>query len=82
MGNKGILSVEMSGNKKIYTANVEKIATLAAFMQDFATNVLEMEQPLPVAMLAESKLIKKEELQELEGLLNQLAESNKNQGES
>ena len=74
MGNKGLIDVGEQGNKKIFNARLEKVPTLAAYMQDFARNVLELDGPLPVAMLADSRLINAEEIDELEDLLNQLAD--------
>ncbi len=77
MGNKGILQVGSLGNKKTFKALLEKIPTLASYMQDFASNVLELDEPLPVAMFADSRLIAKEEIDELEDLLHKLSEDEK-----
>lgn len=77
MGNKGILEVGSSGNKKTFKALIEKIPTLASYMQEFATNVLELDEPLPVTMFADSRLINKAEIDELEELLNQLSKDEK-----
>lgn len=77
MGNKGILEIGSQGNKKIFKALLEKIPTLASCMKEFATNVLELDEPLPVAMFADSRLIDKKEINELEELLTQLSEENK-----
>lgn len=77
MGNKGIINVGAKGNKKIFTANLEKIPTLANFMQDFASNVLELDEPLPITMFADSRLIEKEEMDELDELLQQLSKEDK-----
>ncbi len=77
MGKKGILEVGSLGNKKTFKALLEKIPTLASYMQEFAANVLELEEPLPVTMLADSRLIGKDEIDELEELLNQLSEDEK-----
>ncbi|RBP48548.1 BlaI/MecI/CopY family transcriptional regulator [Arenicella xantha] len=74
MGNKGILEIGTLGNKKTYKALLEKIPTLASYMQEFATNILELDTPLPVTMFADSRLIDNEEIDELEQLLNQLSE--------
>lgn len=46
-------------------------------MQEFATNVLELDEPLPVTMFADSRLINKAEIDELEELLNQLSKDEK-----
>ncbi|TDF35013.1 BlaI/MecI/CopY family transcriptional regulator [Alteromonadaceae bacterium M269] len=74
MGEKGLVSIEDQGNKKIYNARVEKIAVLAAMTKDLAKRVFELDSPLPVAMFADSHLVKDEELEELERLLNQKSE--------
>ncbi|GLR72199.1 BlaI/MecI/CopY family transcriptional regulator [Agaribacter marinus] len=71
MGNKGILEIDSLGNKKTFKALLEKIPTLASCMQAFATNVLELDEPLPVSMFADSRLISREEIDELAALLNQ-----------
>lgn len=68
---KGSLHVETLGNKKIYTSTLEKVPTLAAYAQDFAQRVLELDGPLPIAMFSDSHLLKPEELDELEKLLHQ-----------
>ncbi|GEA10161.1 BlaI/MecI/CopY family transcriptional regulator [Alteromonas sp. KUL49] len=73
MGAKGILSVGTQGHKKIFTANLEKIPTLANYMQNFAANVLELDEPLPITMFADSRLIGKDEIDELDELLQQLS---------
>ena len=77
MSDKGFLTIGEQGHKKSYLATVEKVPTLAAYMQDFAKNILELDGPLPVAMLADSRLIESDELDELESLLNKLAEEDK-----
>ncbi|MCC2618200.1 BlaI/MecI/CopY family transcriptional regulator [Aestuariibacter halophilus] len=71
MGEKGLVAIQEQGNKKIYRAQVEKMAVLASMATDLAKRVFELDGPLPVAMFADSHLIKDEELQELERLLNQ-----------
>tara|TARA_Y100000034_G_C6866105_1_gene394747 strand:+ start:938 stop:1315 length:378 start_codon:yes stop_codon:yes gene_type:complete len=77
MGAKGILEIGSVGNKKTFKALLEKIPTLAMYMKDFASNVLELNDPMPVTMFADSRLIEKEEISELECLLKQLAEDEK-----
>lgn len=77
MGNKGILEVGSQGNKKTFKALFKKIPTLASYMREFATNVLELDEPLPVTMFADSRLIEKDEIDELEELLSQLSEDEK-----
>ncbi|CAH9049869.1 hypothetical protein PSECIP111951_00060 [Pseudoalteromonas holothuriae] len=77
MGEKGLLIIGEQGNKKSYSAQVDKVATLAAYAQEFAKNVFELDGPLPVNMFADSRLIEAEELSELEHLLETLSEQDK-----
>jgi len=72
MGEKGLVAMEFSGNKKIYFAQVDKVKTLAAFAQDFAKRVFEIDGPLPVAMFTDSRLIDDGEIADLEKLLQDL----------
>ena len=80
MGEKGLIAIESSGNKKIYTAKAEKMKTLAGYVQDFTSRVLEIDGPLPAAMFSESKLIQKDEIDDLEKWLDALSQ-NKEQSE-
>ena len=77
MAAKDYVKVEQQGNKKIYTPLLDKVATLAAFVQDFSSRVLEIDGSLPATMFADSQLIKQDELCELEAHLNALAEQPK-----
>lgn len=56
---------------QVYTPMLEKVGTLAAFAHDFGRRVMEMDGPLPVSMLAGSKLVDQNELAELEQLLRE-----------
>ena len=78
MGLKGFVLIEDTGNKKSYTAIVDKVSILAIFASDFTSRVLELDSPLPVAMFADSKLIDKSEVVELEKLLEKLSQEGKN----
>lgn len=73
MGDKGFVACEAIGNKNSYTTLVDKMPTLAAFAQDFAKRVFELNEPLPVAMFASSKLVNANEIADLEKLLADLA---------
>lgn len=53
----------------VYRAELDKVATLAAFAHDFGRRVMEIDSPLPVTMFAGSKLVDQAELAELEQLL-------------
>jgi BlaI family penicillinase repressor len=72
MVDKGLLVAELQGNQNSYSAQVTKVATLAALAQDFASRVLELKQPMPLAMFADSRLLTAEDLQALEQQLQQL----------
>ena len=74
MGEKGLVSIDLDGNKKIYIARVEKVKTLASFAQDFAKRVFELDGPLPVAMFTDSRLVDDSEIADLEKLLEELQE--------
>lgn len=78
MATKGYLRIEQQGNKGIYFAVLEKVPTLAAFVQDFSKRVLELDGCLPVAMFADSHLIGKDELSDLEAHLKALQSSDSN----
>lgn len=73
MGAKGFIACESHGNKNSYTALLDKMPTLATYVQDFATRVFEINGPLPVAMFANSKLVSADEIADLEKLLVDLA---------
>ena len=77
MGEKAFVSIETQGNKKIYSAQLDKMTTLAHFAQDFAKRVFEIDGPLPVAMFADSRLIDDDEIADLEKLLKTLEEEKK-----
>lgn len=53
----------------VYSATLDKVATLAAFAHDFGRRVMEMDAPLPVNMFTGSKLVDQQELAALEQLL-------------
>ena len=54
---------------QVYLPALDKVATLAAFANDFGRRVMEMDAPLPVNMFTGSKLVDQKELAELELLL-------------
>ncbi|BDX05606.1 BlaI/MecI/CopY family transcriptional regulator [Planctobacterium marinum] len=82
MSAKGLLSEGMQGNKKIYSAKLEKMPTLALLAQDFAKQIMELDSPLPVAMFADSKIMSSEELAELELLLSSPSNKDNHKGEA
>jgi BlaI family penicillinase repressor len=54
----------------VYSARLEKVGTLAAFAHDFGRRVMELDAPLPVTMFTGSKLVDRQELAQLEQMLN------------
>jgi predicted transcriptional regulator len=70
MLDKGMVAQQVLHGVQVYTAALDKVATLAAFAHDFGTRVMEMEAPLPVNMFTGSKLVDQQELAELEQLLH------------
>jgi BlaI family transcriptional regulator, penicillinase repressor len=69
MLDKGMVAQQTLHGVQVYTAALDKVATLAAFAHDFGTRVMEMAAPLPVNMFTGSKLVDQQELAELEQLL-------------
>ena len=78
MGDKGLVAISDSGNKKIYRAIAQKVPTLARFAQDFATRVLELDEPIPTAFFGSSQIVNQHEIEQLEAILSQVEESKKN----
>jgi BlaI family transcriptional regulator, penicillinase repressor len=76
MGDKGLVHITTEGNKNLYATQVNKLATLAKFAQDFANRVLELDGPLPVSMFSGSQLLDSEEIEDLEQLLKELSSNN------
>lgn len=66
---KQMVSQQPVHGVNVYTAAVEKVATLAAFAHDFGKRVMEMDAPLPVNMFTGSKLVDRQELAALDQLL-------------
>lgn len=73
MVEKGLVRVDTAGSKNSYTALVAKVPTLAALAADFAKRVLGLDAPLPMSTFADSRLLKGQELVELEQQLAQLS---------
>ena len=72
MVDKGLLLQQSVGNQNSFTAQVDKISTLAALTADFARRVLELPDPLPLAMFADSKILSSSEQTALQQQLSQL----------
>lgn len=75
MVEKGLVRIESVHGLNIYVAGQSKLETLAALTNDFARDVLGLDAPLPAAAFTGSRLIAPEEIEELEGLLERLAQS-------
>lgn len=66
---KGMVAQDVAHGVQVYTAVLEKVATLAAFAHDFGKRVMEMDAPLSANMFTGSKLVDQAELAQLEQLL-------------
>lgn len=66
---KGLLVQRSAQGVLVYETTADKVATLAAFAQDFGRRVMELDSPLPVTMFTGSKLVDQQELAQLEQLL-------------
>ena len=71
MVEKGLLSVTEKHGLNVYRAKARKVPTLAGLIRNFASDVLGLEGPLPVASLVNSRLLNERELAELEALLGE-----------
>lgn len=67
---KRMVSLHTVHGINVYSAQLDKVATLAAFAHDFGRRVMEMDAPLPAAMFTGSKLVDQQELARLEQMLN------------
>ena len=81
MVEKGLLSQREQHGLNIYRARAKKIPTLAGLIQNFASDVLGLDGPLPVSNLVKSKLLTDTELAELDALLKQ-SDTSKDKGET
>ncbi|WP_426077853.1 BlaI/MecI/CopY family transcriptional regulator [Janthinobacterium sp. PSPC3-1] len=66
---KGMLVQRSEQGVQVYETGADKVATLAAFAHDFGRRVMELDSPLPVTMFTGSKLVDRQELAQLEQLL-------------
>ncbi|MEM6532480.1 MAG: BlaI/MecI/CopY family transcriptional regulator [Myxococcota bacterium] len=71
MQEKGILRVELVHGLKTFTPTGAKVETIARLIRSFASNVLELDGPLPVSAFAHSRLLDEDEISELEALLEE-----------
>ena len=68
---KRMVGVQIVHGINVYSAQLEKVGTLAAFAHDFGRRVMEMDAPLPIAMFTGSKLVDQQELARLEQMLHE-----------
>ena len=68
---KHMVSLQIVHGINVYSAQLEKVGTLAAFAHDFGRRVMEMDAPLPVTMFTGSKLVDQQELAQLEQMLHE-----------
>ncbi|TFW16681.1 BlaI/MecI/CopY family transcriptional regulator [Duganella callida] len=66
---KQMVGVQVVHGVNVYSALLEKVGTLAAFAHDFGRRVMEIDAPLPVTMFTGSKLVDRQELAQLEQML-------------
>ena len=69
MLDKQMLSQHAQHGVQVYLPLLDKVATRAAFANDFGRRVMEMDAPLPVNMFTGSKLVDQQELAALEQML-------------
>jgi hypothetical protein len=55
----------------VFSAKVEKVSLMGRMIRDFASNVLDMDGPLPATAFASSRLFTQEEAEALTRLLEQ-----------
>ena len=77
MVDKGLLDQREQHGLNIYRAKAKKIPTLAALIRSFAQDVLDLDGPLPVSNLVETRLLDPGELEELEAFLNDTTDGTK-----
>lgn len=73
MAEKGLVKVEAVHGLNTYAAVQSKIETLAVLASAFAREVLDSDTPLPTAAFAHSPLLSRDEIKELEKLLERMA---------
>lgn len=71
MEEKGLVRVRDVHGMRVHEPTVTKVATLGRLMRDFASQVLDLEDPLPVTAFAKSPLLEPGDVAELERLLQE-----------
>jgi predicted transcriptional regulator len=80
MVDKGLLSQRDVHGLNVYRAKARKIPTLAALIDGFAREVLDLDGPMPVSNLVETRLLSADELSELEQHLQAVADQDQDEG--
>jgi predicted transcriptional regulator len=70
MLDKQLVSQQIVHGVQVYSAEIDKVATLAAFAHDFGRRVMELDCPMPVTMFTGSRLVDQQELAQLEQMLH------------
>ncbi|MBI1236032.1 MAG: BlaI/MecI/CopY family transcriptional regulator [Alphaproteobacteria bacterium] len=69
MTEKELIRREDSHGLAVFSANVPKVALMGQLIRGFASNILDMNGPIPATAFASSKLFTEEEAEELTRLL-------------
>ncbi len=69
MCEKGLLRKKSTDGVNVYSAAVGKVALLSRMIRDFSDRVLELDAAPSAVMFADSKLLTKDEIDELEAAL-------------
>ncbi len=69
MCEKGLLKKKTADGVNVYSAAIGKVALLSRMIRDFSDRVLELDAAPSAVMFADSRLLTKEELDELEAAL-------------
>ena len=77
MVEKGLVRIEAVHGLNTYVAGQSKLETVATLANAFARDVLDLGAPLPAAAFTGSGVVAPEEIKELEGLLERLAQQTK-----
>jgi len=71
MTEKSLLKLDTKHGVRVYSPAESKARTLSGVMREFFDTVLEMKGPLPTAAFHESKMLSKEEWEELDQYLKE-----------
>jgi len=74
MEEKGWVSRADVHGMAVYTAALDRTATLGGLVRHFARQILDMDGPLPAALFAESPHLSDAELDELDAIINAAAD--------